>query len=210
MRLMNPSRRAILLGLSSVLMVLLTGPRANMASAEPYTFTPDDYIEYGIYFSEGRQSHATKLLTLRYGDITGWYQEYYPEIEDIPSPRQSLSLKTARGSVIVNRNENVGVTVTRDTYNERKRTGTKRLEVRFEKATCIDRSGTRSRCVAELLLKTNGPDRGTVRQRRILRITTSTGLNFTYRSLRSDGGKPLPPALRYSPAINNYAWEWRR
>jgi hypothetical protein len=184
-------------------------PGYSTAMAAPYAFTADDYLEYGIYFSEGRGAPSSKLLTIRYGDIGGYYAEYLPWVTSVPTRRQELNLKTKRGSIRVDRNDNVGLTVTRDTYNERKRTGTKRLEIRFEKGRCISSSGVRSACSVRLSLRTNGPDRAVIRQRRILRMSTSSGLSFTYRSLRSDGSKPLNPALRRSPAINNYAWEWR-
>lgn len=179
------------------------------AAAAPYTFTENDYIEYGIYFSEGRGATASKLLTLRYGDIDTYYAEKLPWVKTVPTARQELRLTTKRGSIRVLRNDNTGVTVTRDTYNEKKRTGTKRLEIRFDNGRCTDKAGVRSPCSVELSLRTNEPDRAVIRQRRILRITTSSGLRFTYRSLRSDGSKPLSPALRLAPAINNYAWEWR-
>jgi hypothetical protein len=182
-------------------------------AAEPYTFTPDDYIEYGIFFSARGSSAGSsgKLLTLRYGDIETYYTSVIPTASKIPTPKQELRLSTARGSVRVNRNDNLGVTVTRDTHNERRRTGTKRLEIRFENGTCTDQQGVvTSPCVVDLLLETESPDKGVVRQPRTLTITTSTGLTFKYRSLRTDGGKPINLALRRrSPTINNFAWEWR-
>ncbi len=181
-------------------------------AAEPYTFTPNDYIEYGIYFSargSSTNSHK-KLLTLRYGDIEAYYARFFPDISKVPTPKQQLRLRSKRGSVQVNRNDNIGVTVTRDTHNERRRTGTKRLEIRFENATCTDQEGVTSPCVADLLLVTERPDKGVVRQPRTLTITTSSGLTFRYRSIRQDGGKPLNlPLLRRTPSIANYAWEWR-
>lgn len=181
-------------------------------AAEPYTFTPNDYIEYGIYFSargSSTNSHK-KLLTLRYGDIEAYYASVLPEVSKVPTPKQELRLSTKRGSVRVNRNDNIGVTVTRDTHNERRRTGTKRLEIRFENATCTDQAGVTSPCVVDLLLVTERPDKGVVRQPRTLTITTSSGLTFRYRSVRRDGGKPLNlPLLRRTPSIANYAWEWR-
>jgi hypothetical protein len=180
------------------------------ASAAPYTFTPEDYIEYGIYFAERGAERSSKLLTIRYGNIQGYYNEYFPEFTP-PTVKQRLRLATSHGTVRVDRNDNVGLTVTRDTYNERRRRGTKRLEVTFQHATCTDAAGITSPCSVNLVLTTDGPDRGVVRERRRLTITTSTGLAFRYRSLRTDGGKPLNlPALNRSPAISNYAWEWRR
>lgn len=115
-------------------------------AAEPYTFTPDNYIEYGIYFSARGISSTShkKLLTLRYGDIEGYYANVLKTKSKAPTPKQELRLSTKRGSVRVNRNDNIGVTVTRDTHNERRRTGTKRLEIRFENGTCTDQAGTTS------------------------------------------------------------------
>ena len=186
------------------------------ASADPYTFTPNDYIEYGIYFTPRGDSKGPghKLLDLRSGDIEGYYQflkEYFPGFKSDPPPRkQRLKLVTPRGAVRVNRLDNVGLTITRDTWNERKRRGTKRLEVRFENARCTSADKVTSPCVVDLLLTTDAPDVGVVRQPRTLLITTSTGLSFRYRTVRSDGGKPLnTPALKRSPVVNNYAWEWR-
>jgi hypothetical protein len=193
-----------------LLLGLLLAPLS--LAAEPYTFTPNDYIEYGIYFSaRGSSTHSNgKLLTLRYGDIEAYYARFFPDLSKVPTPKQQLRLRTKRGSVQVNRNDDVGVTVTRDTHNERRRTGTKRLEIRFENATCTDQTGATSPCVADLLLVTERPDKGVLRQPRTLTITTSTGLTFRYRSVRRDGGKPLNlPLLRRTPTINNYAWEWR-
>jgi len=183
-------------------------------AAEPYTFTPDDFIEYRIYF--GARGSTTlsngKLLTLRYGDVDGYYDYYTKVVQPISKlpPKQQLRLRTNRGSVEVNRNDNVGVTVTRDTYGEDRRGGTKRLEIRFESGTCTDQQGARSPCVVDLALVSERPDKGVVREPRTLTITTSTGLSFRYRSLRRDGGKPFNLArLRRSPTINNIAWEWR-
>ncbi len=192
--------------LASVLLAPLS------VAAEPYTFTPDDYIEYGIYFSARGSStnKRGKLLTLRFGDTAAYYARFFPEASEVPTSEQQLRLKTKRGSVRVNRNDNSGITVTRDTYNERRRTGTKRLEVRFENGTCTDQGGVESPCVVDLLLVTDAPDKGVVYAPRTLTITSSTGLSFRYRSPRRDGGKPLNlPLLRRSPAIANYAWEWR-
>jgi transposase len=184
------------------------------AQADPYTFTPKDFIEYGIYFAErgNGRVRAHKLLELRYGDIEGYYRSFLPKVkpEQIPSRSQRLKLKTAKGSVQVRRNDDTGVTVTRDVWNEKKRSGTKRLEVRFENATCTDAQGTSSPCSVDLLLTTDVPDKLVVREARTLLITTSTGLSFRYRSPRVDGGKPLNRALiNRSPVISNYAWEWR-
>jgi hypothetical protein len=193
-----------------VIFVLVSVP--FFASAEPYTFTSSDYIEYGIYFSaHGASTYSSgKLLTLRYGDIDGWYTRYFPTLKNIPRPTQRLRLITSRGAVRVDRNENSGVTVTRDTHDAIRRTGTKSLHIRFEAGTCTDATGITSPCVVDLSLTTKAPDKGTVRQSRILTITTSTGLSFRYRSARRDGSKPLNlPLLRRTPAINNYAWEWR-
>jgi hypothetical protein len=181
------------------------------AIADPYTFTPQDYLEYGIYFAPRGSGPVSsgKLLNLRFGDIEGWYARYLPEFK-APSRKQLLRLVTGRGSVRVNRNDNVGLTVSRDTYKVGSRSSTKRLEVRFENATCTDADGASSACVVNLLLTVDGPDRGVIREPRTLVITTSTGLSFRYRTVRRDGGKPLNlPLLRRTPVINNYAWEWR-
>jgi hypothetical protein len=120
-----------------------------------------------------------------------------------------LRLRTSRGSVLVNRDDNVGFSISRDTWNERKRTGTKRLDINFQNATCTDSAGISSPCSADLVLTTEGPDKGVVRERRILTITTSTGLSFTYRTRRRDGGRPFTPADFRGATVNNYAWEWR-
>lgn len=179
------------------------------AHAAPYTFTPSDFIEYGIYFAERGDGRASKLLTIRFGDIEGYYREYFPRYKP-PSRKQRLRLATSRGTVRVNRNDNDGLTVIRDTWNARRRTGTKRLEVNFTHGTCTDAAGVTLGCSVNLVLTTDGPDRGVVHERRRLTITTSTGLEFRYRSLRRDGGKPLNlPALNRSPVVVNYAWEWR-
>lgn len=190
-----------------VAVLLISG---GAASAAPYTFTERDFIEYGIYFSAGRRDPGGKLLTIRFGDIRGYYAEYFPFVKEVPTVKQRLRLRTSRGSVLVNRNDNEGLSVVRDTWNERKRTGTKRLEVRFEQATCIDPTGAKSGCSVDLLLTTAGPDKGVVRERRTLTIKTSTGLSFTYRTRRRDGGRPYTPADFRAPVVNNYAWEWRR
>jgi hypothetical protein len=97
----------------------------------------------------------------------------------------------------------------RDTWNEKKRVGTKRLDVRFERATCIEPTGMKSPCSVDLTLSTAGPDKGVIRQRRTLTIRTSTGLSFTFRTRRRDGGRPFTPADFRAPVVNNYAWEWR-
>jgi hypothetical protein len=178
--------------------------------ADPYTFTKQDFIEYGIYFSPRSTVRSTKLLTLRAGDITGYYAKFFPSIKDVPSQRQALQLTTLRGAVRVRRNDDTGLVVIRDTHNSKKRIGTKKLDVTFENGICTDAAGTSSPCAVHLLLTTNKPDKNTLRQSRTLRITTSTGLSFRYKSLSYDGGKPLNlPALNRTPAINNYAWEWR-
>lgn len=179
------------------------------AFSMPYEFTPQDYIEYGIYFSPGGGKRSSKLLTLRFGDAEAYYSEYFPQFTP-PTRRQSLRLTTKRGSVRVNRNDNEGVTVIRDTFDPSKRTGTKRLDVNFANGICTDSAGVVSPCAVSLTLTADSPDRGTVRQPRKLTITTSTGLAFSYRSPRLDGSKPSNPArIRRLPAINNYAWEWR-
>jgi hypothetical protein len=180
----------------------------DAALAAPYTFTPADHIEYGIYFGAPRV-RAGKLLTIRYGDINWFYAKYFPWVKTVPTRKQTLRLRTPRGSVIVNRNDNVGLTIARETHDEKKRQGTKRLEVSFQHATCTDAAGISSPCSAELILTTDGPDRGVVRPPRTLTITTSTGLSFTYRSRLQDGGRPITPAQRRAPTINNYAWEGR-
>jgi len=199
--------RAAFYGLVSMCSALLFS--TSPAWAAPYTFTEQDFIEYGIYFSAGPRDRGGKLLTIRSGNIEGYYAEYFPEVKEVPTQKQALRLRTSRGSVIVNRNDNVGLTVTRDTWNEKKRTGTKRLEVNFQDATCTDAAGLSSPCVVDLLLTTDGPDKGVKRARRTLTISTSTGLSFTYRARRRDGGKPFTPADLRSPVVNNFAWEWR-
>lgn len=184
----------------------------SAAVAAPYTFTPSDYIEYGIYFSPRGSIRLPnpKLLTIRSGDIEGYYAEYFPTIKEIPTRKQQLRLSTPRGSVSINRNDNEGLTVTRETYQPKGRGGTKLLDVRFEGARCRDAQGVESTCSVTLLLTTDGPDRGVNRRSRTLRITTSTGLSFRYKSVGQDGGKPLNrPLLNRTPVINNYAWQWR-
>ena len=194
-----------------MLSVMTTLVSLGAVSAEPYTFTPQDYIEYGIYFSPKGYSNSTssKLLTLRAGDINGYYSTFFPDFKDVPTERQSLRLKTARGSVIVNRKDSEGLVVTRDTHNSRKRRGTKLLDVTFENGTCSDASGVTSSCVVHLELTTKKPDRFVTRQPRLLKITTSTGLSFRYKSLLVDGSKPFPINIEQYPVINNFAWEWR-
>jgi hypothetical protein len=192
-----------------VALLCSAGPSAHAA---PHTFTSEDYIEYGIYFAPrgNFRGKAHKLLDLRFGNIEGYYARYLPRIKDIPSRRQRLKLVTSRGSVRVNRPDDAGVTVTRDTWNEKKRRGTKRLEVRFENAQCTNAQKLSSPCVVDLLLTTDAPDVGVVHERRTLEITSSTGLSFRYRTIRRDGGKPLNrAAINRSPVVNNYAWEWR-
>jgi hypothetical protein len=181
----------------------------SAASAAPHTFTPDDYIEYGIYFSAGPRDRGGKLLTIRYGNVAGYYATFFPDIKDIPTQRQSLRLRTPRGSVIVNRDDNVGLSVTRDTYKDKKRSGTKRLDVTFENATCINADRVSSPCSVALVLTTDGIDIGGSRTRRVLTIATSTGLSFTYRTRPYTAGNPITAADRRSPVVNNYAWEWR-
>lgn len=198
---------SLLVRLAVTLGVVGTG---SPALAAPYTFLPSDYLEYGIYFAEPGVTHGSKLLTLRYGDIDRYYATFYPDIRDIPSPCQRLFLRTDRGSVAVDREDNLGLQVMRDTFNSKKRTGTKRLSVRFRKGVCRDERGKRSRCAVKLLLTSDGPDEGVIREPRTLRISTSTGLRFRYRSIRTDGSRPLDrDALRRSATITNYAWEWR-
>jgi len=199
--------RAAFYGFASICGALLFC--ISSASAAPYTFTKEDFIGYGIDFSAGPRDRGGRLLTILSGNIEGYYAEVFPEVKEVPTQKQALRLRTSRGSVIVNRNDNVGLTVTRDTWNEKKRTGTKRLEVNFQDATCTDAAGLSSPCVVDLLLTTDGPDKGVKRARRTLTISTSTGLSFTYRARRRDGGKPFTPADLRSPVVNNFAWEWR-
>jgi hypothetical protein len=181
----------------------------SLAAAEPYAFTSNDFIEYGIYFSPGGNQKSYKLLTLRFGDIEGYYAEYFPQFKP-DTRKQALKLVTKRGTVRVNRDDNDGVTVVRDTFNEKKRIGTKRLDVTFEQGVCTDSAGVTSACSVSLTLTADGPDRGVVRPPRTLTITTSTGLSFRYRSARHDGGRPINLArLRRMATISNYAWEWR-
>jgi hypothetical protein len=184
---------------------------SSPVSAAPHEFSEQDFIEYGIYFAAGSRGRGGKLLTVRSGDIKGYYAKFLPEVKakDVPTLKQTLRLRTSKGSVIVNRDDNVGLTVIRDTWNEKKRTGTKRLDVKFENATCTDAAGVSAPCVADLVLTTDGADKGVVSERRRLTITTSTGLSFSYRTRRRDGGKPLTPADLRGPFISNYAWEWR-
>jgi hypothetical protein len=184
----------------------------TQAHGAPHTFTPQDYIEYGIYFAEsGRSSaKAVKLLDIRFGNLEDYYRNLLPRGAAVPSRLQILKLRTKVGSVIVNRKDNLGLSITRDSWNETKRSGTKRLEVRFENATCTDANGVSSPCIADLLLTTDKPDlnHGVIREPRTLVITTSTGLQFRYRSARIDGTKPFNlPRLRRFPVITNYAFE---
>ena len=97
------------------------------AVAEPYTFTEKDFIQYGIYFTAPRARTSEKLLEVKYGDIKGWYKAIAPQVsdKDIPATSQLLKVKTAQGSIRVNRRGNAGVTIVRDTHNEAKRVGTK-------------------------------------------------------------------------------------
>jgi hypothetical protein len=190
---------------------ILIGSSAT-AVAAPYTFTPSDYIEYGIYFSPrgSLRPPNPKLLTIRFGDIERYYAEYFPQVKEVPTRKQQLRLSTPRGSIWINRNDNEGLTVVRDTYRSRGRGGTKLLDVHFEGAQCRDAAGTVSTCSVTLLLTTEGPDRGVSRRSRTLQITSSTGLSFRYKSVGYDGGKPLNlPLLNRTPVISNYAWEWR-
>jgi hypothetical protein len=206
---MHRSFRTLIAPVVTATAILAPSLLVSPAAAAPYTFTEQDYIEYGIYFSPGNRQKAVKLLTIRFGDIEGWYAKFIPEAKSIPTRKQSLRFRTRRGSVIVNRNDNIGLSITRDTHNEKKRMGTKRLEVSFQDATCTDAAGVSSPCSANLLLTTSGPDKGASRERRILTITTSTGLSFTYRTRRRVAGTPYTPADFRAPVVNNYAWEWR-
>lgn len=185
------------------------------AFAAPYEFTDKDYIEYGIYFSPraSQTPKRPKMLTIRFGDIKGWYDRFAPQVRHIPSPKQQLNIATSRGSVSLNRNDNLGLKVARETYKPDGAGGTKRLEVTFQNATCSQPGTGRVPCAVELLLTTDYQDKGVVRSPRTLVVTTSTGLSFRFRSIRRDGFQPLTRELRRlinrSPVINNYAWEWR-
>lgn len=198
-------------GIITVMTLLMSCISAS--EAEPYTFTSRDYIEYGIYFSPRGSvtPKKPKLLTIRFGDMEGWYAEYFPWVKRVPSQKQELWISTSRGSIAINRNDNEGLVVTRETYKPSGRGGTKLLDVRFEGARCRDAEGVESTCSVTLLLTTDGPDRGVKRRSRTLRITSSTGLSFRYKSVGSDGGKPLNlPLLNRTPSIVNFAWEGRR
>jgi hypothetical protein len=186
----------------------------NFSAAEPYTFTPTDYLEYGIYFSPraaGPMKRVTKLMTIRTGDIKTWYARYNPQLKDIPGLTQNLRLSTPRGSVEVNRQDDIGLTVSRDIYKVRGYKQTKRLDVRFQNATCTDTNGVKSSCVVDLVLTMDKPELIGTNSSRTLRITTSTGLSFTYRSaeraLRERFDRRV---LARSAVIANYAWDWRR
>lgn len=188
---------------------------STSAIAAPYEFTSKDYIEYGIYFAPRASERVKrpKLLTIRFGDIEAWYQRFVPKVRDIPALKQQLNIATSRGSVSVNRNDNEGLRVARETYKPEGKGGTKRLEVTFQNGTCSQPGLGRVPCSVELLLTTDDADKGVNRSPRTLTITTSTGLNFSYRSLRQDGFQPFTRERRRqisrSPVINNYAWEWR-
>lgn len=195
----------------AVIALLMTCISAS--EAEPYTFTSRDYIEYWIWFSPRGSvtPKKPKLLTIRFGDMEGWYAEYFPWVKRVPSQKQELWISTPRGSIAINRNDNEGLVVTRETYKPLGGGGTKLLDVRFEGARCRDAEGVESTCSVTLLLTTDGPDRGVKRRSRTLRITSSTGLSFRYKSVGSDGGKPLNlPLLNRTPSIVNFAWEGRR
>lgn len=185
------------------------------ALAAPYEFTNQDFLEYGIYFSPraSETPRRPKLLTIRFGDIEAWYKRFLPEARDIPSLKQQLNIATSKGSVSLNRNDNVGLRVARETYKPDGQGGTKRLEVSFQNATCSQPETGRVPCSVELLLTTDYQDKGVVSSPRTLVITTSTGLSFRYRSLRRDGFQPYTRELRRlinrSPIIHNFAWEWR-
>jgi len=185
------------------------------AFAAPYEFTNKDYIEYGIYFSPRASERVKrpKLLTVRFGDIEGWYKRFIPGFREIPSLKQQLNIATSKGSVSVNRNDNEGLRVARETYKPDGKGGTKRLEVTFQNGTCSQPGLGRVPCSVELLLTTDDADKGVNRSPRTLTITTSTGLIFRYRSIRYDVSKPFTRERRRqisrSPVINNYAWEWR-
>jgi hypothetical protein len=195
----------------SVIGLLMTCISASQA--EPYTFTSRDYIEYWIWFSpRGSETpKKPKLLNIRFGDMEYWYAKYWPWVKQVPSQKQELWLSTSRGSIAINRNDNKGLVLKRQTYKPSGGGGTKLLDVRFERARCRDAEGVESRCSVRLLLTTDGPDREVKRRSRTLRITSSTGLSFRYKSVGSDGGKPLNlPLLNRTPSIVNFAWEGRR
>jgi len=195
----------------SVIALLMTCMSAS--EAEPHTFTSRDYIEYFIWFSpRGSETpKKPKLLNIRFGDMEYWYAKYFPWVKGVPSQKQELWLSTPRGSIAIDRDDNEGLVVTRETYKPSGGGGTKLLDVRFEGARCRDAEGVESKCSVTLLLTTDRPDRGVKRRSRTLRITSSTGLSFRYKSVGSDGGKPLNlPLLNRTPSIVNFAWEGRR
>ena len=195
----------------SVIALLMTCMSAS--EAEPHTFTSRDYIEYWIWFSpRGSETpKKPKLLNIRFGDMGYWYAKYWPWVKEVPSQKQELWLSTSRGSIAINRDDNEGLVVTRETYKPSGGGGTKHLDVRFEGARCRDAGGVESTCSVTLLLTTDGPDRGVKRRSRTLQVTSSTGLSFRYKSVGSDGGKPLNrPLLNRTPSIVNFAWEGRR
>jgi hypothetical protein len=186
---------------------------ATNAWGAPHTFTLQDSLYYTISL-QGRvpgngETYVSpfKLLEIGFGVYD---PSRTPSGAPETPPLQYLNVKTKGGSVIANRRDLEGLTVTRDTWNERKRFGTKRLEVRFEKATCTDLSGVSSGCTADLLLTTNKPDfkKGPVFEPRTLVITTSIGQTFRFRSGRRD----LRTAFRLPPrrrplSITNSAFE---
>jgi hypothetical protein len=184
----------------------------SASEAEPHTFTSRDYIEYFIWFSPRGSvtPKKPKLLNIRFGDMEYWYAKYFPWVKRVPSQKQELWISTSRGSIAINRHDNEGLVVTRETYKPSGGGGTKLLDVRFEGARCRDAEGVESTCSVTLLLTTDGRDRGVKRRSRTLRITSSTGLSFRYRSVGYDGGKPLNlPLLNRTPSIVNFAWEGR-
>jgi hypothetical protein len=80
---------------------------ASNPPAAPYTFTENDYLEYGIYFSEGRGAPASKLLTLRYGDIDTYYAEKLPWVKTpLSGTPQLLNHDVSNG----NRSPNMRIT----------------------------------------------------------------------------------------------------
>lgn len=196
-------------------LTLLSAFLVQLASATPYEFTDRDYIEYGIYFSpRGSETpKRPKLLTIRYGDLETWYKKLFPHVRTIPTVKQQLNIATPKGSISLNRNDNVGLRVARETFKPNGHGGTKRLEVSFQNATCSQPGTGRVPCSVELLLTSDYQDKGVVRSPRTLEITTSSGLSFRYRSIRRDGFQRYTRELRRlinrSPVINNFAWEGR-
>jgi hypothetical protein len=188
---------------------LLSLVLSNQAAAAPYNFTPQDYIAYGIYFSPGGRQRATKLMDIRFGNIKGYYNEYLRTAKEAPTTLQYLNLKTKQGSVFINENNDQGLSVTRDVYNLVERSGTKRLDVSFNSATCTDSSGLKARCAVTLTLTTDGPDKGASSARRTMTIRTSTGLNFQYQSRAKKAGTPYTLADLRATKIANYASDWR-